>query len=66
MMILGPSGTGKTQLIKTLLTEDTVFEGGQPGPCHHCYAMWQPSFDHKKRQGIKFNESIPKVDDLQK
>ena len=51
-MIVGPSGSGKTQLTEALLTEGSVFEGNQTGPCHYCYAVWQPRFDRMKRCGI--------------
>ena len=49
--IVGPSGSG-------------IFQGG--GPCHYCYAMWQPRFNGMTHCSIKLYEGIPQVDDLKK
>ena len=46
-MIVGPLGSGKTQLTEALLTEGTVFEGRKTQPCHYCYTIWQPRFDQE-------------------
>ena len=63
-MIVGPSGSGMTQLTEALLTEGTVFEGRKTRPCHYCYAMWQPRFDRMKGRGIQCYEGIPEIDHL--
>ena len=37
---------------------------GPSGPCHYCYAMWQPRFDRMKGRGIRFYKGIPEINHL--
>lgn len=44
VIIAGPSGTGKSELVEQLLKEKTLFNP-PPKKVVYCYDRWQPRFD---------------------
>ena len=51
VIVAGPSGSGKSELVEKLLHENTLFDP-PPKKVVYCYDRWQPRFDRMKRQSI--------------
>ena len=63
VIVAGPSGSGKSELVEQLLKEKTIFEK-PPRKIIYCYDRWQPRFDRMKY--CKFVKGIPVEGSLQK
>ena len=64
VIIAGPSGSGKSELVEQLLKERTLFEK-PPRKIIYCYDRWQPRFDRMKRDCV-FYKGIPPEGSLAK
>ena len=53
VIIAGPSGSGKSELVEQLLKEKTFFHP-PPKKVVYCYDRWQPRFDRMKKQSKVF------------
>ena len=49
VIIAGPSGSGKSELVENLLKERKLFYP-PPKKMVYCYDRWQPLFDGMKKQ----------------
>ena len=49
LIIAGPSGSGKSELVEQLLKEKTLFHP-PPKKVVYCYDQWQSHFDRMKKQ----------------
>jgi len=58
VIVAAPSGSGKTQLLETLLREKTIFQV-PPKKIVYAYDRWQPRFERMKKNGIHFYKGIP-------
>jgi len=58
VIVAAPSGSGKTQLMETLLKEKTIFSIF-PKKIVYAYDIWQPRFEHMKKNGVQFYKGIP-------
>ena len=67
ILIVGPSGWGKTCFIESLLLDhlEELFVNSSP-KIHYCYGVWQDGFRDKKDAGVQFHEGIPTTFHLQK
>jgi len=65
VIVAGPSGSGKSQLVQHLLQEQKVFEK-KPKTIVYCYDRWQPRFEEMKPQGIKFFKGLPDTEQIPK
>ena len=63
VIVAGPSGSGKSELVENLLKEKTSFEK-PPRKIIYCYDRWQPRFDRMKYS--KFYKGLPPEGSLQK
>lgn len=72
-LIAGPTQSGKTTLIKSILEENQFLFEKAPKKIYYCYAKWQPKYDliQKTCINIQFIEGLidiqqidPKVDNL--
>lgn len=57
VIIAGPSGTGKSELVEQLLKEKTLFNP-PPKKMIYCYDRWQPRFDRMKKH-MQFYKRSP-------
>ena len=64
VIIAGPSGSGKSELVEQLLKERTLFEK-PPRKIIYCYDRWQPRFDRMKKD-CQFYKGIPPEGSLAK
>lgn len=60
-MIAGPTGSGKTFCLKTILNNRETMITPAPQRIIYCYARWQTGFNNM--QGIEFKEGIVDLDD---
>ena len=59
VIVAGPSGSGKSELVEKLLKENTLFDP-PPKKIVYCYDRWQPRFDRMKRQSnVLFYKGLP-------
>ena len=59
VIVTGPSGSGKSELVQKLLKENTLFDP-PPKKVVYCYDRWQPRFDRMKRQSnVLFYKGLP-------
>ena len=66
VIVAGPSRSGKSQLVETLLHEKTIFQV-PPKKLVYAYDRWQPGFDcMKTRDRIQFYQGIPDSEQLPK
>jgi len=65
VIVAAPSGSGKTQLMETLLKEKTIFQH-PPKKIVYAYDIWQPRFERMKKNGIQFYKGIPDPPQLDK
>ena len=57
VIVAGPSGSGKSELVEHLLQENTLFDP-PPKKIVYCYDRWQPRFDRMKRH-MTFYRGLP-------
>ena len=57
VIIAGPSGSGKSELVEQLLKEKTLFYL-PPKKVAYCYDRWQPRFDLMKKH-MQFYKGLP-------
>lgn len=59
VIVAGPSGSGKSELVENLLKENTLFDP-PPKKVVYCYDRWQPRFNRMKRQShVRFFQGLP-------
>ncbi|CAH3150031.1 unnamed protein product [Porites evermanni] len=59
VIIAGPSGSGKSELVEQCLRDLNVFQV-QPHKIVYAYDRWQPRFDRmQKKEGIQFHRGLP-------
>ena len=59
VIIAGPSGSGKSELLEQLLKEKTLFYP-PPKKVAYCYDRWQSRFDRMKKQSkVLFYKGLP-------
>ena len=59
VIIAGPSGSGKSELVENLLREKKLFYP-PPQKMVYCYDRWQPRFDRmKKHSKVIFYKGLP-------
>ena len=59
VIIAGPSGSGKSELVENLLKEKKLFYP-PPQKMVYCYDRWQPRFDRmKKHSNVHFYKGLP-------
>lgn len=61
-MIAGPTGSGKTVCLSTILNNRDNMISPPPQRIIYCYARWQPAFNNMP--GIDFKEGILDMDEL--
>jgi len=63
-MIAGPSKSGKTTLLKSILQYNTQLIDKPPEKIVYCYSRWQPDYDDLNILVpiITFNEGLPDID----
>ena len=57
VIVAGPSGSGKSELVEKLLKEKTLFDP-PPKKVVYCYDRWQPRFDRMKKH-VNFYKGLP-------
>ena len=57
VIVAGPSGSGKSELVEKLLKEKTLFDP-PPKKVVYCYDRWQTRFDRMKKH-IMFYKGLP-------
>ena len=57
VIVAGPSGSGKSELVEKLLKEKTLFYP-PPKKIVYCYDRWQPRFDRMKKH-MQFYKGLP-------
>ena len=57
VIIAGPSGSGKSELVEQLLKEKTLFYL-PPKKVAYCYDRWQPRF-HRMKKHMQFYKGLP-------
>ena len=57
VIVAGPSGSGKSELVEKLLKEKTLFDPA-PKKVVYCYDRWQKRFDRMKKQML-FYKGLP-------
>ena len=55
-MITGPTGSGKTQLVKRLIEQSQLISTPPPIEIIYCYGIWQEAFEDMK--GVEFHEGL--------
>lgn len=65
-LIAGPSQSGKTSLLKEILTFNKILINPFPQNIIYCYSVWQPLFEAMKNTitNIEFNEGILNIEEL--
>jgi septin family protein len=65
-MIVGPSQSGKTSLIKNILFENKELINEPPDKIYYCYSEWQPAFEELKNScnNIEFIKGIIETDEI--
>lgn len=59
LIIAGPLGSGKSELVEQLLKEKSLFHP-RPKKLVYCYDRWQPRFDRIKKQSkVLFYKGLP-------
>ncbi|CAH3198131.1 unnamed protein product, partial [Porites evermanni] len=59
VIIAGPSGSGKSELVEQWLRDLNVFQV-KPHKIVYAYDRWQPRFDRmQKKEGIQFHRGLP-------
>ena len=59
LIIAGPLGSGKSELVEQLLKEKSLFHP-PPKKFVYCYDRWQPRFDRIKKQSkVLFYKGLP-------
>jgi GTPase SAR1 family protein len=66
-LVIGQSGSGKTQFIfKILRNKDVMFGESPPKVIRYYYGIWQDTFDDmsKEIQGLSFHKGLPTEDEI--
>src|SRR5574343_600643 len=65
-MIAGPSKSGKTTLLSTILENNHKMIYEPPDRIVYCYTRWQPAFEKLKSvvPSIEFNEGLPDIENF--
>lgn len=63
-LIAGPQQSGKTSLVKNILSFNNVLIHPQPERIVFCFSVWQPVFDDLKNQisNIEFSQGLINID----
>ena len=59
ILVVSPSGCGKTAFMEKLLLEDPELFETPPIQVHYCYGAWQDGFRPMQDRGVMFHEEIP-------
>ena len=63
-LVAGPTGSGKTSWIRSLiLHKDSVFKK-PPEAIHYCYSVWQPQMFNSMltESNVQFHQGLPTTD----
>ena len=62
IMVVSPSGSGKTVFTTKLLVDNLHLFETPPKHIYYCYGTWQDGFKLVKEYGVKFHHGIPDSD----
>jgi hypothetical protein len=61
-LIVGPTNSGKTELVKRLIMEREEVMSGAPDRVIWCYGVWQRSYKDLFAYGVKFIKGVPSAE----
>jgi len=61
-IISGPTGSGKSVFVRSLLKHAKTVIEPPPGRILYCYGAYQEMFS--KMEGVEFNEGLPSLDEF--
>ena len=63
-MVCGPTSSGKSTLIRTILERQSTLITPKINRIVYCYATWSDSFQELKLLNIEFKEGLPDLDNF--